>query len=180
LGMDQRKANMLAREVGEKIGFWKPVAVHHHIMPGLQGPSRMDSGPTQGEFEIKMSKSKVDSAIFIHDSRDEVVRKLKKAYCPEGDVKDNPVLEIARYIIFPKLEVFEVKRKPKFGGDVQYESYDELEAAYLNNAHPKNIHPFDLKMGVAAVLNEILDPIRDYFDKHKEYMKVFEEREITR
>ena len=29
LGMDQRKANVVAREVGEKIGCWKPVCVHH-------------------------------------------------------------------------------------------------------------------------------------------------------
>src|SRR3989338_411018 len=29
LGMDQRKVNVLAREVGEKLGFWKPVVVSH-------------------------------------------------------------------------------------------------------------------------------------------------------
>jgi len=37
LGMDQRRANMLARDVAEKLKWKKPVAVHHHILLGLQG-----------------------------------------------------------------------------------------------------------------------------------------------
>ena len=38
LGMDQRKANMVGREVGEKMGYWKPVCVHHHLLQGLEKP----------------------------------------------------------------------------------------------------------------------------------------------
>src|SRR5438067_12119906 len=38
LGMDQRKVNMLAREVGPKLGLWKPVVVSHHMLAGLQQP----------------------------------------------------------------------------------------------------------------------------------------------
>lgn len=38
LGMDQRKVNMLAREVGPKLGFWKPVVVSHHMLMGLTQP----------------------------------------------------------------------------------------------------------------------------------------------
>src|SRR5205823_60611 len=38
LGMDQRKVNMLAREVGPKLGLWKPVVVSHHMLMGLQQP----------------------------------------------------------------------------------------------------------------------------------------------
>ncbi|MHA1682828.1 MAG: tyrosine--tRNA ligase [Promethearchaeota archaeon] len=180
LGMDQRKANMLAREVGEKLGYWKPSAVHHHIMAGLIGPSRMDVGEPAGEFDDKMSKSKKGSAIFIHDTPDEVRAKMKKAYCPAGEVEGNPVMEIARYIIFRKMDVMEVKRKEKFGGDVQYENFDELKEGFLHPKGSKGIHPFDLKMGVADALNEILEPVRKYFDKNKQYLEVFEKREITR
>src|SRR3989344_9291680 len=36
LGIDQRKVNVLAREVGLKIGFWKPVIISHHLILGLQ------------------------------------------------------------------------------------------------------------------------------------------------
>lgn len=175
LGMDQRKANMLAREVGEKLGYWKPTAVHHHIMPGLTGPARMDVADADDEFAGKMSKSRAETAIFIHDSADDVMRKMKQAYCPAGEAKDNPVLEIAKYIIFRKMQVLDIERKPKFGGDVQYESYEELEAAFLRPDGPKGIHPLDLKIGVATALNEILDPVRAYFDKHKELLQVFAE-----
>jgi len=38
LGMDQRKVNMLAREIGEKIGYWKPVVISHHMLMGLGTP----------------------------------------------------------------------------------------------------------------------------------------------
>ena len=42
-----------------------------------------------------MSKSDPDNAIFMADSWKDVERKLKKAYCPEGVVEDNAVLELA-------------------------------------------------------------------------------------
>ncbi|MHA1793387.1 MAG: tyrosine--tRNA ligase [Promethearchaeota archaeon] len=174
LGMDQRKANMLAREIGPKIGYWKPVAVHHHILAGLQDPSRMDVDSKTGEFDYKMSKSKKDSAIFIHDTATEVKSKIKKAYCPEGVVENNSILEICKYIIFKKKDVLEIKRKEKFGGDVQFESYDELEKAFLKGS--KVLHPLDLKMSVAEALNEILDPVREYFSRHPKLLEVFNEK----
>ncbi len=37
LGMDQRRANMLARDVADKLKWKKPIAIHHHILLGLQG-----------------------------------------------------------------------------------------------------------------------------------------------
>ncbi len=41
-GMDQRKAHMLARDVAEKLGRKKPVAIHTPIISSLQGPGRME------------------------------------------------------------------------------------------------------------------------------------------
>ena len=38
LGMDQRKVNILAREVGPKLGYGKPVVVSHHMLMGLSEP----------------------------------------------------------------------------------------------------------------------------------------------
>ena len=40
LGMDQRKVNILAREVGPKLGFGKPVVVSHHMLMGLGEPKQ--------------------------------------------------------------------------------------------------------------------------------------------
>ena len=42
----------------------------------------------------KMSKSKPDSAIWVHDSFDEILRKLKKAYCPMPEVELSEKLKL--------------------------------------------------------------------------------------
>src|SRR3989338_3071732 len=68
LGMDQRKVNMLAREIGEKIGFWKPISVHHHMLMGLGQPPTEGMDTIERAISLKMSKSKPETAIFITDS----------------------------------------------------------------------------------------------------------------
>jgi len=97
--MDQRKVNVLALEYCDKIKKAdKPVIISHHMILGLTGK--------------KMSKSDPDSAIFLEDSESEVVRKIKKAYCPEKDKKDNPILEYMKYLVFEKYGSVLIKRKP--------------------------------------------------------------------
>lgn len=154
LGMDQRKATMLSREVGEKLGWGKPVCVHHHLLAGLQG-ARMGSDIT----EAKMSKSIKGSAIFIHDSEDEIRDKVSKAFCEPKAVDGNPVLEICRYILFRKKKMIAIERPSKFGGTVEYHAYADMEKDYREG----KIHPMDLKGTVAKSLNEILQPTREHF-----------------
>ncbi|UCF08504.1 MAG: tyrosine--tRNA ligase, partial [Thermoplasmata archaeon] len=81
-GMDQRKAHMLARDVSDKLGKRKVVALHTPLLSGIQGGGRMDP------IEAKMSKSNPENSIFIHDTPEEIERKVKKAFCPEGEVAD--------------------------------------------------------------------------------------------
>jgi len=141
---------MLAREVGPKIGFWKPVVVSHHLVMGLQGPSKMD-------MDLKMSKSKPDSAIFVHDSPDEIRAKLRKAHCPEKEVKNNPIMEYFKYIIFRGDEKeIKIERPDKFGGEITVSSYEELEGLYKQG----KIHPLDLKNSLAEILIKMLEPCR--------------------
>ncbi|HDD46025.1 MAG TPA: tyrosine--tRNA ligase [Candidatus Aenigmarchaeota archaeon] len=165
LGMDQRHATILSREVAEKLGWKKPVCVHHHLLIGLQNPERMGK-----EFEAKMSKSKPTNAIFIHDSAEVVKQKVMNAYCPAKIVEQNPVLEICKYIIFRKVKEMEIERPAKYGGNVSYASYEELEKDYEGG----KLHPLDLKMGVARYLNVILDPIRGYFESNKRAKEIYE------
>jgi tyrosyl-tRNA synthetase len=282
LGMDQRKVNMLAREVGPKLGLWKPVVVSHHMLMGLQQPplkvrlqdliagasysmhlpstsraaaeelhlvpealnavveysTRIANAPSVqvahsllDEFDrfvlakintlteaslhtnnqalqswrelqqsvsptskaideiparlaasvqdrataMKMSKSNPDSAIFMMDVPEAVVKKLNKAYCPEKIVDENPVLEYARYIVFeraPKGEVV-VERPEKFGGTVTFHSYQEMEASYREG----KLHPSDLKKTVAKYVNEFLQPVRDHFEKDEKARKLKEQVE---
>ena len=158
-GMDQRHAHMLARDVAKKINKKPPVAIHTPLLTGLQAGSRMD--PT----ELKMSKSKPDSMISIHDSPEEINRKMKKAYCPEKIIEGNPVLEICKFVVFPELhdDVFQIVRPEKWGGSLEFASYNELEQAFLSD-----LHPLDLKTATAGYMNKILEPIHKYFNDHSD------------
>ena len=162
LGMDQRKVNVLAREIAPKLNLWKPVVVSHHMLQGLLEPKSGEKDAVERAIEMKMSKSKPDSAIFMTDSSEEVGRKISKAYCPEKTVKENPILEYCKYIIFEKLELLAIKRPEKFGGDIVFESYPELEKAYVSG----NLHPMDLKKAAAEAINEILEPVRKHFSQN--------------
>ena len=152
-GMDQRKIHMLVREIFPKMKWKVPVAVHHHILAGLGEPEPADS-----EFvSSKMSKSKSASGIFIHDSDDEINSKFKKAWCPEGVVERNPLLEIARYIVFHEFSEVTVERPAKFGGNVTYTSYQELAKDFAQ----KKLHPSDLKTTAAKYVIDIIKSIRE-------------------
>ena len=132
LGMDQRKVNVLAREVGEKLGFWKPVIVSHHMLMGLGEPPKEGLEATERGIALKMSKSKPDTAIFMLDTKEDVERKIKKAYCPEKKIVENPMLEYCKYIIFEKVDSIAIKRPEKFGGNLTIGSYAELEQIYTD------------------------------------------------
>jgi len=170
-GMDQRHAHMLARDVSKKIKRKPPVAVHTPLLTGLQAGSRMDP------LEVKMSKSKPDSMISIHDDPDSVKRKIKKAYCPEKVIEGNPITEICKYVIFPELngDPFIINRPEKFGGNLEFQSYAELESEFK-----KDLHPLDLKTSTAEYVNKILEPIHEYFKaKHDVLDKMKKEGIIT-
>ncbi len=178
LGMDQRKVNMLARELGEKLGYWKPVAVHHHMLMGLEQPKTSAEGIDR-KIEMKMSKSRPDSAIFMTDSAKDVQRKISKAFCPEKIAEENPVLEYAKYIVFEKFDSLKIERPEKFGGNIEYNSYNDLEVDFVNG----NLHPADLKTSVANSVNELLEPVRKHFEKNKkaaDLLKQVQSFKITR
>jgi tyrosyl-tRNA synthetase len=72
-----------------------------------------------------MSKSDPNSAIFMEDTVVEVDRKIQKAFCPEGQVEDNPLLDYLKYIIFGQSSVeFVVGRAKENGGGVAYFTYE--------------------------------------------------------
>jgi tyrosyl-tRNA synthetase len=167
LGMDQRKANVVAREIGERLGFWKPVCVHHHLLQGLEKPKVWpipEGQEREALSSAKMSKSKPETCIFIYDSPAEIKQKLSKAFCPERIVAFNPVLDICKYIVFRETDNFKIERPAKFGGTVEFENFQQLETSFAEG----KLHPQDLKNGVADQLAIILEPVRKYFESNKE------------
>ncbi|MCG8404277.1 MAG: tyrosine--tRNA ligase, partial [Phycisphaerales bacterium] len=170
LGMDQRKVNVLAREIGPKLGYWKPAIVSHHMLMGLGEPPKGDK-TVERAIEMKMSKSNPDSAIFMNDTEEAIKRKIKKAYCPEGIADENPILEYNRYILFEKFRSIKIERPEKFGGNLEFTSYEELEKAFKE----KQLHPMDLKTATADYLNQLIDPVRQKLEKSKKAQQLAQE-----
>ena len=169
-GMDQRHAHMLARDVSKKLGRKPPAAIHTPLLTGLQaGGGRMDP------IEVKMSKSKPDSMISIHDDPASVKKKISKAFCPEKQIDGNPILELCKFVIFTELdgEAFLIERPEKFGGNLEFETYEKLESAFASG-----LHPLDLKNATTRYVNKILEPIHQYFEKHPDNYKEMKELKI--
>jgi tyrosyl-tRNA synthetase len=191
-GIDQRKAQVIARDVALKIKTKplldkdgkqiKPVAVHHHLILGLGKPPVWPVPKEQLQelwSALKMSKSKPDTCIFIHDSPEEIKRKINQAFCLEGETEFNPILDWVKYLIFRDTDSkLEIKRPEKFGGDVTYTSYKELEKDFAE----KKLHPMDLKNSVSEKLIQILEPARKHFEqpKVKKMLEDLEKLIITR
>ncbi len=274
LGLDQRKVNVLARELGPKLGYYKPVIVSHHMLMGLCTPApkikeidsfanavKENKTPThanifdftpktlgfgyeqlqqdiekhypllshyvgktnetaggrigekfntlaacvrterrgnikelhqeltdlafelrnqyfeQRQMSLKMSKSKPDSAIFMTDSEEDIRKKISKAYCPEGEKEENPILEYCRYLLFEMMKSITVERQA--GGAISYDSYGALEAAFVR----REIHPADLKEAVSLGLNTLLLPARKSLASNRKataLQKEIQSFEVTR
>ncbi|EGZ24193.1 hypothetical protein PHYSODRAFT_344643 [Phytophthora sojae] len=150
LGIDQRKINMLARDYCDqaKIRF-KPVILSHHMLMGLK------------EGQEKMSKSDPESAIFMEDAAEDVSRKIEKAFCPEGVVESNPILDYMKHIICPRFAAQGVTVKLADGTEKTFAAYQELEDAFV----AREVNGADLKTALTKYLNEILEPVREHFSK---------------
>lgn len=169
-GLDQRKAHMLARDLAEKQEMRrafervrggllkKPIAIHTPIVTGLGGASRMEGAEVDEVYaEVKMSKSKPETAIFLHDPPDVIREKLRKAYCPPRVVEHNPVVEINKYILGARGRYrLKVERPARYGGPLEFERVEDLIEAYTKG----ELHPLDLKNATAEALVELLAPIR--------------------
>jgi tyrosyl-tRNA synthetase len=181
-GLDQRKAHMLARDTAEKLGFKKPVCVHTHLLLGLAGTAEKMGGQFDEDASLnlqisaKMSKSIPKSCIYIHDTPSEIRDKIMSAYCPPKQVKGNPILEIVKYIIFNKEKSLRIDRSRKYGGPIEFSSYEELEKNFAEGS----LHPLDLKNSVAEMLIKLLEPIRSYFKNHPEILNEMKRLEVTR
>jgi len=179
LGMDQRKVNVLARELAPTLGQKKPIVVSHHMLMGLSEPPKDITDAVERAVAMKMSKSRPDTAIFVTDSKEEVERKLQKAYCPEGKAEENPILEYCNYLIFAVNKEFVIERPTKFGGTVTFKNYESLEKSFIE----KKLHPMDLKAATAKYVNKLLDPIRKHFETDKEAKRLkglVESYDVTR
>lgn len=183
LGFDQRRVNMLAREVGPKLGFWKPVVVSHHTLMGLGGLKKGQGFDVNKKRDVeitsKMSKSKPKTCIFMHDSKKEISQKIKSAYCAPKDVENNPILDYVKHIVFREFPEFKIDRPKKFGGPITFENYQHLKQTFRTG----DLHPTDLKNGVSEHLDKLVAPVREHFENNKKAKNLYQfvkKQEITR
>jgi len=171
-GTDQRKAYVISIDVADHLKFSplmlggkrvKPVVLCSHFLQGLTPPAKEMLEKEKLTYEemadIKMSKSKPMSAVFLDDPESVIKEKIKKAYCPEGEVRLNPILDWAKHICLSLGDKkLEIKRKEEWGGDATYTDYQVLESDFV----AKKLHPMDLKDAVSRSLISILEPARNY------------------
>jgi len=183
-GLDQRKAHMLARDLAEKYEMRrayerltgrplkKPIAIHTPIVTGLEGGKRMEGVEVDEVYaEVKMSKSKPETAIFLHDPPEVIREKLRRAYCPPRTLEHNPVIEINKYILAARGTYrLHVERPAKYGGPVDFERIEDLEEAYAKG----ELHPLDLKNATAEALIELLAPVRKLVETKSEVRELIE------
>ncbi|MDD5193463.1 MAG: tyrosine--tRNA ligase [Candidatus Nanoarchaeia archaeon] len=143
-GLDQRKILMFARENLPKIGYDRRVEVMNPMIQGLIGK--------------KMSSSDIKSKIDLTDDEKTIKDKINSAYCLEGD-SDCGVMDFLKYVIMTikedNKEKFLVERPSKFGGNISYASYSEIEQAFIK----KELHPMDLKNALAKEIIKLLSEI---------------------
>jgi len=144
-GMDQRKIMVLARELLPKIGYKKRVELINPLIRGLVGE--------------KMSSSIESTKIDLLEDEKRVQKKINGADCVEGD-PENGIMALLRYLLFvlkqDKDEKFLVERPEKFGGNLEYSDYEEVEKDFVS----KKLHPMDLKNAVAKEINKLLENFR--------------------
>ena len=164
-GMDQRKAHMFMRDMASKWNWNKATCLHTPILSSLKASGvRMDS------FDHKMSKSDPNGALLLHDTLEQVQKKMKKAYLDPED-EHSPVYELAEHVVLPEFGHIQVTPNPKFGEPSTWGDLDAFKAAVMDGT----LHPFDAKMGVAAGVAAGLSSIAEHFAANPEaYEKMLE------
>jgi len=152
-GTDQRKVHMLHREQIELLGYEKRPAIHTPILADLEtgvGKMANSSGVT----------------ISMEDTKSEVEEKIGDAFCPptrdpdpddQGNERENPVLELFQYHVFPRFEAVTVERPEKYGGDRTYETFDLL----AQDLETGDLHPQDAKNTLSTYINDLIAPGRE-------------------
>jgi len=144
-GTDQRKIMVLARENLPKIGYDARIEIMNPLIPGLVGK--------------KMSSSDAKSKLDLLDDEETIRKKINDAECVSGN-PNNGVMAFLKYVIMTikqdNKDKFVINRDKKYGGDLEYKNYEEVEKDFV----AKKLHPLDLKIAVAKEIFEILKPIQ--------------------
>ena len=164
-GMDQRKAHMFMRDVASKYGWQKATCLHTPIISSLKA-----SGARMESFDHKMSKSDPKGALLLHDTADEMRKKMKKAYITPDDPL-SPVYELAEHVVLAEFGEIVVTPNPKFGEPSTWTTIESFRSAVMDGT----LHPLDAKFGVADGLARGLERIHQHFEANPETLDLVSE-----
>lgn len=158
-GIDQRKIHMMAREKLPKLGYDKPTCLHWPLLSSLAGD------------DDKMSSSKKNTMFPLHADPSRIRDTINEGYCPQGEVEDNPIIEIAKFFIFGADRELHIERDEEYGGDLHYEEFKQMTEDFESG----ELHPLDLKNAVAEEVIERFEPVRERFKEEPELLDPLEE-----
>jgi len=142
-GIDQRKIFMGAEKYMPKIGYKQRAHLMNPMVTGLKG--------------TKMSSSEADSKLDLIESAAGIKKKIKKVFCEEKNIENNPLLEYVKAVFLRARSEFVITKWDKTS--TTYTEYAMLEKDFAEG----NVHPADLKDACTNILNELLEPIRQKF-----------------
>ncbi|KAJ7640176.1 hypothetical protein B0H17DRAFT_1187227 [Mycena rosella] len=185
-GVDQRKIFTFAELYLPRLGYAKRAHLMNAMVPGLAGG--------------KMSSSDPNSKIDFLDAPEVVRKKIKAAFCEEGNVAENGILAFVEAVLIPVsqlrlenarqqgaiLEASAPDLKPFASDDAPEGTVFSIErdAKFGGSTHyasyadlrsdfeSKTLHPKDLKTAVANAINRLLDPIRKSFAEDEEAQRI--------
>lgn len=152
-GRDQRKIFMLSRDKIEELGYKKCSYLLNPLIPSLSKQGKMSASDPNGKIELT-------------DTDETICRKVSKAFCADGDcnLDTNPCLAIMKYIIFPTFGKVSLKRDEKYGGDIEYLDFGEIDIDF----EKKRLSGVDLKNCLSTYLIELIKDVRDELSKHSQ------------
>jgi tyrosyl-tRNA synthetase len=159
-GVDQRKIFMFGIDYLPRIGYNRQRCYMMTPMIGSLGKG------------AKMSASDSNSKIDLLDTDADIRKKCTKAFTIDGVVDNNGVMGLFRYVVFRLQHYVDsgltVTRPEKYGGDVHFNNYQEMEDAFV--AH--TVASVDLKGALGDALVHVLGPVRDkIMSEHPDLIK---------
>jgi tyrosyl-tRNA synthetase len=182
-GVDQRKIFTMALQHLPKIGYKGRVHLMNPIIPSFTSgtplaekelnSSELTNVETKPKEIVKMSSSEQDGKIDLLDTPKQIRKKIGKGFCERGNI-DCGILSFVKHVLFPinKLktgsQLFKIERPEKYGGNIEFETYDNLESAFEDQV----LDPVDLKQGVSNWIIQLLENTRNKLKSSEEFQKI--------
>ncbi|EAU81616.1 tyrosyl-tRNA synthetase [Coprinopsis cinerea okayama7 len=185
-GVDQRKIFTFAELYLPRLGYRKRAHLMNAMVPGLGGG--------------KMSASDPNSKIDLLDPPEVVKKKIRAAFCEEGNIEENGVLAFVGAVLIP---ISQLRKDHRAAAEKNGSSLDDLPKPFVTDDAPadsvfsiardekwggslhytdfaqiqadfkdKKIHPGDLKGAVTQYINNLLQPIRKVYEESEEWQKI--------